>query len=165
MSFNFFPWPEVRWYICMIGEKSSTCITRKKTPNRSLYLFNLKLHISYLFTSSLFFIPEMGGLQDMVAPPLQQLIPKSCRFSTVTPENHVYCDLSHDSWEGHNVDGEFELENNLKIGLANYTTPTGSRRGVLNQSYTPRERFRRPAPRTRSNLGIIAFLKPSESSI
>ena len=54
---------------------------------------------------------------------------------------YVYCDLSHDSWEGHNVDGEFELENNLKmkIGLANYTTPAGSRGGVfceLNQSYT-----------------------------
>ena len=34
-------------------------------------------------------IPEMGGLQDMVAPPLEQLIPKSCRFSTVMPENTV----------------------------------------------------------------------------
>ena len=32
---------------------------------------------------------KKGGLQDMVAPPLEQLIPKSCRFSTVMPENTV----------------------------------------------------------------------------
>jgi hypothetical protein len=43
---------------------------------------------------------------------------------------YVYCDLSHDSGEGHNVDGEFKLENNLKY------KSRGRVLCELNQSYT-----------------------------
>ena len=79
---------------------------------------------------------------------------------------YVYCDLSHDSWEGHNVDGEFELENNLKIGLANYTTLAGSGE-VCFVSWIWSVLHLENVNSVDELDPIIAFpeLKPSESSI